>query len=197
MVERHVAQVHGLLHQRFGGVLDAASLEDVVAQALQRAWRSRHTFDASRGTARAWLGVIGHNCALQMLAKRQRMGLYLRDLGEHPAAEPEIERSEPCKQLLLDLHVHIARLPRLQRAVILADLANDGKAPAVTIEEDTGSSKGSIYVARSKAIRTLRRALAALGYEFARLKPARRGAAGSMPNSVRAARRPAQPREEG
>jgi RNA polymerase sigma-70 factor (ECF subfamily) len=43
------------LASRLAGPTDR---DDVVQEALTRAWRKRHTFDASRGTPRVWLLAI-------------------------------------------------------------------------------------------------------------------------------------------
>src|SRR5690349_4674456 len=51
---------------------DRAAAEDVTAQAFERAFRRRRTFDARRGTQRAWLFAIARNAALDELRRRRR-----------------------------------------------------------------------------------------------------------------------------
>src|SRR5215217_79388 len=51
---------------------DRAASEDVTAQAFERAFRRRRTFDARRGTQRAWLFAIARNAALDELRRRRR-----------------------------------------------------------------------------------------------------------------------------
>ena len=51
---------------------DRGAAEDVVAQAFERAWRKRRSFDARRGSARAWLFGIARNAALDELRRRRR-----------------------------------------------------------------------------------------------------------------------------
>ena len=51
---------------------DRSAAEDVVAQAFERAWRRRRSFDARRGSARAWLFGIARNAALDELRRRRR-----------------------------------------------------------------------------------------------------------------------------
>lgn len=51
---------------------DRAAAEDVTAQAFERAFRRRRTFNHRRGTARAWLFGIARNAALDELRRRRR-----------------------------------------------------------------------------------------------------------------------------
>ena len=62
---------------------DRSAAEDVVAQAFERAWRKRRSFDARRGSPRAWLFGIARNAALDELRRRRRSAALAVD----PAAE--------------------------------------------------------------------------------------------------------------
>ena len=59
------AYVTGLLRDR-------AAAEDVTAQAFERAYRRRSSFDPDRGSHRAWLFGIARNAALDELRRRKR-----------------------------------------------------------------------------------------------------------------------------
>jgi RNA polymerase sigma-70 factor, ECF subfamily len=59
---------------------DAGAAEDVTAQAFERAFRRRRTFDARKGSPRAWLFGIARNAALDELRRRRRTA--------HLAVEP-------------------------------------------------------------------------------------------------------------
>ena len=59
------AYVRGLLRDR-------SAAEDVTAQAFERAYRRRATFDPKRGSHRAWLFGIARNAALDELRRRSR-----------------------------------------------------------------------------------------------------------------------------
>jgi RNA polymerase sigma-70 factor, ECF subfamily len=52
---------------------DRVAAEDVTALAFERAWRKRRSFDARRGTGRAWLFAIARNAALDELRRRRRV----------------------------------------------------------------------------------------------------------------------------
>ena len=60
---------------------DRGAAEDVTALAFERAFRKRKSFDARRGSERAWLFGIARNAALDELRKRKRTA--------HLALEPE------------------------------------------------------------------------------------------------------------
>jgi RNA polymerase sigma-70 factor (ECF subfamily) len=47
---------------------DRELAQDVLQEAMTRIWRKAHLFDASKGNAMAWMGVVTRNCALSQLA---------------------------------------------------------------------------------------------------------------------------------
>ena len=51
---------------------DRGAAEDVTAQAFERAFRKSKSYDARRGSERAWLFGIARNAALDELRKRKR-----------------------------------------------------------------------------------------------------------------------------
>ena len=53
-------------------VLDRSAAEDVTAQAFERAYRKRRSFDPRRGSERAWIFGIARNAALYELLCRKR-----------------------------------------------------------------------------------------------------------------------------
>ena len=66
-----------------GLLRDRHAAEDVTALAFERAYRKRRTFDAARGTHRAWLFGIARNAALDELRRRRRHA----ELVSEPATE--------------------------------------------------------------------------------------------------------------
>lgn len=66
-------------------VRDRASAEDVTALTFERAYRRQSSFDARRGSQRAWLFGIARNAALDELRSRKRTTALLAD-PEDPAA---------------------------------------------------------------------------------------------------------------
>src|SRR5205823_12637259 len=76
-------------------VRDRATAEDVTAAAFERAFRKRASFDARRGSERAWLFGIARNAALDELRRRKRRATLTGDLPDEGAASAadEAERS--------------------------------------------------------------------------------------------------------
>jgi RNA polymerase sigma factor (sigma-70 family) len=125
----------------------AAAAEDVVQEALVRAWRRRSTFCADRGSARSWLVAVLLDQARRHRTRRPALSVVV-DPAEHPATEID-ER--------LTLEAAIAELPRRQRQVItlhyLADLPV--AEIAALLEFTTGSVKSALHDARSALRRRL------------------------------------------
>jgi RNA polymerase sigma-70 factor (ECF subfamily) len=81
------AYVATLLHDR-------STAEDVTAQAFERAFRKRKSYDARRGSERAWLFGIARNAALDELRTRTRTAeLAAEPQDAAPQADEDIERA--------------------------------------------------------------------------------------------------------
>jgi RNA polymerase sigma-70 factor (ECF subfamily) len=61
---------------------DRSAAEDVVAQAYERAYRKRSSFNSKRGSQRAWLFGIARNAALDELRRRKRTTALIAEPGE-------------------------------------------------------------------------------------------------------------------
>jgi len=137
-------------------VSPAADADDVVQEALIRAWRRRSTFDADRGTARAWLLAILVDRARRHRVRGRVVELscgvddadsFARpdsiDLGTDPGRGIEVMR--------LDVERAVVSLPRRQREVItlhyLADLPVADVAVVLGIS--VGSVKSHLFDARA------------------------------------------------
>lgn len=95
----------GRLASRLTSSLDS---DDVVQEALVRAWRKRSQYDASRGSTQAWLLAIVADRARRHRTKARPAPNVLIDL---PAASLDVEAA-------IDLDTAIAALPRRQRLAI-------------------------------------------------------------------------------
>jgi RNA polymerase sigma-70 factor, ECF subfamily len=70
---------------------DRTAAEDVTAQAFERAWRKRRSFDAQRGSRRAWLFGIARNAALDELRRRRRSPLATAEPPEVAGLDDDAE----------------------------------------------------------------------------------------------------------
>jgi RNA polymerase sigma factor (sigma-70 family) len=119
----------------------AADSDDVVQEALVRAWRKRSQYDETRGSAQSWLlAIVADRARRHRL--RARPGRELVDL---PEPGRDVERA-------LDLEAAIAGLPRRQRlAVELRYLLGlDIRECAAVMGCSEGTVKSTLYDARAR-----------------------------------------------
>lgn len=100
------------LTARYSGVLTALSrrivgndtdAEDVVAEALWRAWRAAKDFDSTRGSATAWLITIARSRAIDHLRAR-------KSADRPPPYNPLPESVDsPAAGLMLSQRAHVVR----------------------------------------------------------------------------------------
>ena len=101
-VAPHLTSMH-----RLAGRLAAGAQDDVLQDALVRAWRRRATFDPGKGSARAWLLAV-----VAGEARRTRVRLRPRVLDVVPAEQPtDVDRD-------LDVQRAVAALPRRLRLAV-------------------------------------------------------------------------------
>jgi RNA polymerase sigma-70 factor, ECF subfamily len=139
---------------------DRSAAEDVTAQAFERAYRRRRSFDRRRGEERAWLFGIARNAALDELRRRRRLSALV--------VEPESSGAEAAGAVVdedeLVLHrtairAGLATLSARDREVISlkfhAGLSNNELAKVLGVSE---SNAGTIL---HRSVQKLRRAIGA------------------------------------
>ena len=111
---------------------DRSAAEDVTAQAFERAYRKRHGYRSSRGSAEAWLFGIARNAAVDELRRRKRRATLEGDVEDVGAPS-------------LDDHAETA----LRREVVRAALAGlDGpERDLVALKFQGGLSNAEIATA--------------------------------------------------
>lgn len=70
---------------------DRSAAEDVTAQAFERAYRKRRTFDRRKGEERAWLFGIARNAALDELRRRGRLAALAVEPTDEAAADDLVD----------------------------------------------------------------------------------------------------------
>jgi RNA polymerase sigma factor (sigma-70 family) len=94
---------------------DRGAAEDVTALAFERAFRKRRSFDARRGSERAWLFGIARNAALDELRKRKRSAHLVAE-PEDVAPQPEEEMDRALRRAAV--RTALAELPPRERELI-------------------------------------------------------------------------------
>jgi RNA polymerase sigma-70 factor, ECF subfamily len=121
---------------------DRAAAEDITAQAFERAFRRRRSFNARRGDERAWLFGIARNAALDELRRRKRHAALVVD-PEDPGAgaayeTPDGERRAAVRAALAGLE------PRDREIVALkfhAGLSNAEIAQVLGVSESNAGTR--------------------------------------------------------
>jgi len=124
---------------------DPARAEDAVQDAFLNVWNRASSFDAARGSLRAWL----------LTSVRNRCIDYLRGRGSHERREEELEpdaedaqsRSDPWREVALSLERGAVRdamasLPSEQRQVV--EMAYFGGYSHSEIADMTGVPLGTV-----------------------------------------------------
>jgi RNA polymerase sigma-70 factor, ECF subfamily len=143
-------QPHLTVMTRYAGrQVTPADRDDVVQEALIRAWQRWSTYDAARGSAAAWLlGIVADRCRRHR-SRRPAVLVELVEQGEQGAA-----RDLPVD---VDLEQAITRLSRRQRQAV--DLHYFVGLDVATIAEVMGCAPGTVKATLHQARARLRELL--------------------------------------
>lgn len=123
---------------------DRSAAEDVTAQAFERAYRRRSSFNPKRGSHRAWLFGIVRNAALDELRRRSRQAELAAD-PEDASATAGVEEAAEAALRRSALRAAMASLsPRERELVALkyfAGLDNSEIAAVVGISESNAGTR--------------------------------------------------------
>ena len=129
------AYVAGLLRDR-------QAAEDVTAQAFERAYRRRRSFNPRRGTRRAWLFGIARNAAIDELRRRSRQAELVADPADE-SAPPEQGAEEAFQRAAL--RSAIASLTARERELValkfFAGLTNPELASVIGVSETNAGTR--------------------------------------------------------
>ena len=159
--------VRGLLRQKFGGLLNAADFEDIVAAALFRVWKYRERFDPQRASLRVWFYRIAANVARDVLRygwqKARQMEVPCEPIVLASVIDAHEEYKETGPQdvqptaMKRDLRAALDLLPDNQRKIVMADAASrDGKVSSQQLSTELGIPAATVRVYRRRAIERLR-----------------------------------------
>jgi RNA polymerase sigma factor (sigma-70 family) len=95
---------------------DAAAAEDVTAAAFERAVRKRRSYDAKRGSPRAWLFGIARHAALDELRRNKRRAHLAGDPPDEGAPGPDDEADRALRRAVV--RDALATLPAREREIV-------------------------------------------------------------------------------
>jgi RNA polymerase sigma-70 factor (TIGR02960 family) len=162
LVERHRRELHVHCYRMMGSFEEA---EDLVQEALLRAWRARESFEGGP-LFRAWLYRIATNVCLDALRRRSRRPTTVSSFGEVPWLQPYPDRlldelpsgeDEPDTVVVTKETIELAflaviqALPPLQRAVlILRDVLGwSARETAEILETSVAAANSALQRARA------------------------------------------------
>lgn len=87
LYDAHHRQAIGLAYRILGDLGDA---EEVVQEVFLSAWRSGHTYDASRGTTHTWILSMVRNRSIDVLRARQRRPVQQLAEGVDPPDSSDV-----------------------------------------------------------------------------------------------------------
>jgi len=152
-------KIKGFLAWRYRELLDDQELDEATQVTFFNAWRFRDHFDESRGKLGSWLIGIAVRAAQDILRREKRhkheplpqdVAITCTTCNVDPDATQT--RNPRFKELAEAMNA----LPRLQSAIIRADLASGGLADAARLAKRHGVTSDRIYQERSKARHKLR-----------------------------------------
>jgi RNA polymerase sigma-70 factor, ECF subfamily len=142
-------------------MLNAADLEDVLAEAYLQVWRKAGSFDAQRGSAVTWLLLILRSRALDLLRKPREEQLDEEQTPELPATDAGPPDLLETTQANAALHAALAQLNAKERwALSLAYYRDMSHAEIATA---TGMPLGTIKSLINRAQEKLRALLLSAG----------------------------------
>jgi RNA polymerase sigma-70 factor, ECF subfamily len=138
-----------------------AEAEEVVQDALMRAWREAASFDRARGSAMAWLITLTRNRSIDVLRSQRRRARH-----EHEAAGAERREVPPSPEIAViearradAVRSALDQLRPEQRAVL--ELAYFGGLSHSEIAERLAQPLGTVKTRILQSVRLLREHLAA------------------------------------
>lgn len=138
-----------------GRLAPDADPDDVVQDALTRAWRKLDTYDAARGTATTWLLAITADRA--RASRRERLR-HLRVVDEHADIADQPDQAAPATDADRDLDLERAIGELTERQQLAIQLHYFVGLPvgetAAVMGCSPGTAKSTLYDARTR-LRTL------------------------------------------
>lgn len=164
MLRKYGGRVKAALKRKYQGILAEPEIEQAVLDGAFQVWRFASRFEVDRGSLGDWFLAITFNAAAGIIRGNRKMSF--KELAFEPVLDPASWWSGGSSattttfgresRLIRELNEAIEKLPRLQKAVIRADLAAvGGRADDHRLAAQLGSTPNAVGVARCKARVTL------------------------------------------
>jgi RNA polymerase sigma-70 factor (ECF subfamily) len=142
LFDEHAQKLYGFLVYRTG---DRALAEDIVADTFERALRARESFDAGKGSERAWLYGIALN-RLRDVQRRAQTG----SAAVERLQSGEADREEDFSAAVIghsDLQAALASLPEAELEAVALRYGGDLTVPEVAnlLGEPVDRIEGRVY----------------------------------------------------
>ncbi len=166
LYDRYASTVMGLALRIVG---DRALAEEVVQETFWRVWRNAASFQTQRGVFAGWLRGITRHLAIDLWRRRRvRPQALLDRADESPIERMPDQLSDVAESAWIfikhqQVDAALSDLPPDQRRVI--ELAYFGGLTRQEIATQTGEPLGTIHTRARLALKKLRAALLAQGFE--------------------------------
>ena len=166
LYDRYASTVMGLALRI---VADHALAEEVVQETFWRVWQNAASFQAQRGAFAGWLLGITRNLAIDLCRRRRVRPQVLLDQADESPIERIPDQAADVAEAAWTAIKHqqvyaaLSDLPPDQRRVI--ELAYFGGLTRQEIAAKTGEPLGTIHTRARLALKKLRAALLAQGFE--------------------------------
>jgi len=164
MLRQYGGKVQIGLENKFAGLLHLTDINCAISMAATKLFLTADKYDKNKGTYGALLYRYACNCAKDIFSKDQKHYHDPLDFRAEcasglqatptPAMSPGMDAT--CDQL----RAVINDLPHHQKHIIESDLASHDVASAERLAKELGTSKGSVYVVRNKARKTIEEKMA-------------------------------------
>ncbi|MFT2016530.1 RNA polymerase sigma factor [Streptomyces sp. 796.1] len=149
LVERHSRALHGYFARRAPEAAD-----DLLAEAWLRAYAGRHTYQASRGPARAWLFGVARNVLAAHWRGRERALGSVAVLAGEPSSDPwhAVDQRLDAAAVAPLMRQTLAELPAVERELLLL-VAWEQLSPteaATVVGIPAGTARSRLYRARTR-----------------------------------------------
>jgi RNA polymerase sigma-70 factor (ECF subfamily) len=140
LYDAHHRQAIGLAYRLLGDLGDA---EEVVQEVFLSAWRSGHTYDASRGSTHTWILSMVRNRSIDVLRARKRRPVQPLAEGVDPPDPLDVPTQAVVAVDAVAARAALQTLPDEQRQVIElayfsgkshSEIANELAAPIGTVK---------------------------------------------------------------